>query len=49
MPANCPAPLAPAVCLWKSFRSKPNAIPVKMRIPDDSDQHSCVIAITIPG
>jgi len=30
MPGNCPASLRPtAACLWKTFRSKPNAIPVE--------------------
>jgi hypothetical protein len=30
MPGYCPAPLAlPALRLWKTFRSKPNTIPVE--------------------
>ncbi len=30
MPGYCPAPLAPpAIRLWKTFRSKPNTIPVE--------------------
>jgi hypothetical protein len=29
MPGDCPAALAPTdLCLWKTFRSKPNTIPV---------------------